>query len=233
MTQSKYMIRRTNPSSLHRRSVSLRKERAAQAQQADPADADDDEDDTATFLPFVADAPEVQSRPTTSSTQDPSATLRGGLTDATPVRPKTHRRSTSEKITSPTKAPAPTTAAATLQSGSASTSSVSDTSGAGPTPGATQPSQPTLSNRSARTLSPRQQATLASAGLSPRRQGSESSPSMGSSFSDLDDASVTQSALEEALMSGMGNTTHTVASRVSGLSQALRSRYFDARQGER
>ena len=53
---------------------------------------------------------------------------------------------------------------------------------------------------------------------------------MGSSFSDLDDASVTQSALEEALMSNLGSTT-TVASRVSGIGQALRSRYFDARQG--
>lgn len=56
---------------------------------------------------------------------------------------------------------------------------------------------------------------------------------MGSSFSDLDDASVTQSALEEALLSGMGNTTMTmpggVAGRVSGISQALRSRYFDSR----
>jgi len=68
---------------------------------------------------------------------------------------------------------------------------------------------------------------------------------MGSSFSDLDDASVTQSALEEALLSGMGNTTMTmgggpsatgavgnVANRVSGISQALRSRYFDGRGGE-
>ena len=68
---------------------------------------------------------------------------------------------------------------------------------------------------------------------------------MGSSFSDLDDASVTQSALEEALLSGMGNTTMTmgggpsaagtvgnVANRVSGISQALRSRYFEGRGGE-
>jgi hypothetical protein len=57
---------------------------------------------------------------------------------------------------------------------------------------------------------------------------------MGSSFSDLDDASVTQSALEEALLSGMGNTTMTnmggFGGRVtSGIGQALRSRYFDAR----
>ena len=68
---------------------------------------------------------------------------------------------------------------------------------------------------------------------------------MGSSFSDLDDASITQSALEEALLSGMGNTTMTiggapsaaaavgnVANRVSGISQALRSRYFEGRGGE-
>ena len=58
---------------------------------------------------------------------------------------------------------------------------------------------------------------------------------MGSSFSDLDDASVTQSALEEALLAGMGNTTMTTnlggfGNRMtSGIGQALRSRYFDAR----
>lgn len=56
---------------------------------------------------------------------------------------------------------------------------------------------------------------------------------MGSSFSDLDDASVTQSALEEALLSNMGNNggNASMASRVSGISQALRSRYFDAQSG--
>ncbi|RMZ86531.1 hypothetical protein DV736_g6245, partial [Chaetothyriales sp. CBS 134916] len=110
----------------------------------------------------------------------------------------------------------------------------------------------------ANTLSPRQQAALAhAAGMSPHRRGlgtggSPSSPSMGSSFSDLEDASVTQSALEEALMSNLGNTTTTmagvgggsnaatnatiaggVASRMTtGISQALRSRYFDARGGQ-
>ncbi|MCJ1468936.1 hypothetical protein MMC07_007566 [Pseudocyphellaria aurata] len=64
--------------------------------------------------------------------------------------------------------------------------------------------------------------------LSPRqrqiaREGSEGTPSMGSSFSDLDDASVTQSALEEALANEM---SHGVASRMSTISQALRSRYL-------
>ncbi|KAF2205112.1 hypothetical protein GQ43DRAFT_437341 [Delitschia confertaspora ATCC 74209] len=52
-----------------------------------------------------------------------------------------------------------------------------------------------------------------------RREGSEGTPSIGSSFSDLDDASITQSALEEALLS---NIQH---GRMSTLSQ-LRSRYL-------
>ncbi len=47
---------------------------------------------------------------------------------------------------------------------------------------------------------------------------------MGSSFSDLDDASVTQSALEEAYANEM--THGSVASRMSTISQALRSRYL-------
>jgi hypothetical protein len=65
--------------------------------------------------------------------------------------------------------------------------------------------------------------------LSPRqrriaKEGSEGTPSMGSSFSDLDDASVTQSALEEALANEMNQGG--VASRMSSISQALRSRYL-------
>lgn len=65
--------------------------------------------------------------------------------------------------------------------------------------------------------------------LSPRqrritKEGSEGMSSMGSSFSDLDDASVTQSALEEALANEMNHGG--VASRMSSISQALRSRYL-------
>lgn len=76
-------------------------------------------------------------------------------------------------------------------------------------------------------LSPRR-ADLAH--LSPRRsntsgrEASDGTPSMGSSFSDLDDASVTQSALEEALLSNMQHGG--MASRMSTISQALRSRYL-------
>lgn len=77
-------------------------------------------------------------------------------------------------------------------------------------------------------LSPKRTAELA--GRSPgmkgkgRDPGSEGSPSMGSSFSDLDDASVTQSALEEALASNM--QAGGMASRMSSISQALRSKYL-------
>ncbi|TGO52079.1 hypothetical protein BCON_0148g00240 [Botryotinia convoluta] len=67
--------------------------------------------------------------------------------------------------------------------------------------------------------------------LSPRRttelqseRSDGGTPSMGSSFSDLDDASVTQSALEEALASNM--QAGGMASRMSTISQALRSRYL-------
>ena len=80
-------------------------------------------------------------------------------------------------------------------------------------------SQPHQNTRSAKnplsSLSPRQRRIA--------KEGSEGTPSMGSSFSDLDDASVTQSALEEALANEM---SHGVASRMSTISQALRSRYL-------
>ncbi|KAJ5715794.1 uncharacterized protein N7483_012975 [Penicillium malachiteum] len=56
------------------------------------------------------------------------------------------------------------------------------------------------------------------------REASDGTPSMGSSFSDLDDTSVTQSAMEEALMSNMQHGG--MASRMSTISQALRSRYL-------
>ncbi|KAF2796077.1 hypothetical protein K505DRAFT_323594 [Melanomma pulvis-pyrius CBS 109.77] len=52
-----------------------------------------------------------------------------------------------------------------------------------------------------------------------KNDGSEGTPSMGSSFSDIDDAGISQSALEEALLS---NIQH---GRMSTLSQ-LRSRYL-------
>lgn len=71
-------------------------------------------------------------------------------------------------------------------------------------------------NEPASALSPRQRRVV--------KDGSDGTPSMGSSFSDLDDASVTQSALEEALAHEMNQGG--VASRMSTISQALRSRYL-------
>ena len=101
-----------------------------------------------------------------------------------------------------------------------------------PPPGGTRRSD--IPSRPAVSLSPRRAAELAAAGLSPLRRlgsgrdGSDGSPSMGSSFSDLDEASVTQSALEEALMSNMQHGRNgSVVSRMSTISQALRSRVFD------
>ncbi|KAL4991459.1 hypothetical protein BDW68DRAFT_174023 [Aspergillus falconensis] len=77
--------------------------------------------------------------------------------------------------------------------------------------------------------SPRRAADVSH--MSPRRSTtsgkdiSDGTPSMGSSFSDLDgDTSVTQSMLEEALLSNMQHGG--MASRMSTISQALRSRYL-------
>lgn len=70
------------------------------------------------------------------------------------------------------------------------------------------------------TLSPRRTAELKGA----YGKDSEGAPSMGSSFSDLEDASVTQSALEEALASNM--QAGGMASRMSSISNALKSRYL-------
>ncbi|KAK5654375.1 hypothetical protein OQA88_7284 [Cercophora sp. LCS_1] len=85
-------------------------------------------------------------------------------------------------------------------------------------------------------LSPRRAAELA--GRSPSgkgkgvsREGSDGTPSMGSSFSDLDDASVTQSALEEALASRMQDGT--IGSRMSTIGQAIRSRYLPKGNGNK
>lgn len=48
-----------------------------------------------------------------------------------------------------------------------------------------------------------------------RKEGSEGTPSMGSSFSDIDDAGISQSALEEALLSNMQHGRMSTLSRMS------------------
>ncbi|WYZ39452.1 hypothetical protein EsH8_III_001366 [Colletotrichum jinshuiense] len=103
-------------------------------------------------------------------------------------------------------------------------SETSDSSTNSPALGPRGPS--TGERRPAGPLSPRRQAELATKSPSRKgysRDGSDGTPSMGSSFSDLDDASVTQSALEEALASKMQDGA--IGSRFS-ISQAFRSRYM-------
>ncbi|GKT42667.1 autophagy-related protein 29 [Colletotrichum spaethianum] len=141
----------------------------------------------------------LQYKPQSSDTsaQDMGSTLRGDLRNVrrTPKgKEKIHHSETSDSSTS-------------------SPALVSH----GPSTGERRPAGP---------LSPRRPAELS--GKSPSRKGysrdgSDGTPSMGSSFSDLDDASVTQSALEEALASKMQDGA--IGSRFS-ISQAFRSRYM-------
>lgn len=128
--------------------------------------------------------------------QDPSAT----------VHLASHKPALDRVASSPFPTSRPSLAVPTAHSSSSSVKSQSQpqsqSSRSGPNP---------LSS-----LSPRQRRIT--------KEGSEGTPSMGSSFSDLDDASVTQSALEEALANEMNHGG--VASRMSSISQALRSRYL-------
>lgn len=242
MTQSRMLHRRPNPAASRRTAPSRRSQhsRRPSAPQLD----EEDEGDSPAFLPFSNNPNEPAK--TEHTVRDSGATLHGGTTQ-TP-RSTSHRRSTSERVL-PTALKAHEQLTSSTDSGSEAR-----TGNHPPRPPPASAHHPRQQSRThlPTPLSPHQQAALAAAaGLSPRlrRQaasgpinGSDTSPSMGSSFSDLDDASVTQSALEEALLSGLGNTTMTtmgpgtgalgnVASRVSGISQGLRSRYFDARGG--
>lgn len=225
MTRSRMAARRPNPSSVSRRVT--RQRRSHEPQDASGADDEDaDDDDAPAFVPL---SPDAQERASPIHQQDPSATLRGGFGGThTNQQPITHRRTTSERI-------APVMGQLqqqpTLQSSVSSASSGAQASTTIETQQSdAMPDQGALRTRRQGPLSPRQQAALAAAGLSPRNRGSDTSPSMGSSFSDLDDTSVTQSALEEALLSNIANNGG-MGSRISNMSNALRSRYFDAQNG--
>lgn len=174
-------------------------------------DLDDDDDDSPAFLPLPRESePGVQHMNSTLRQQNNiSETSRRQITGYTP----SHRR---ELVS--------------LDSSASSGVAIGS-----PRAGPQRPTEP---------LSPRRVANLSR--QSSRQQGSanqssEETPSMGSSFSDLDgifpssivlkgvlltvpDASVTQSALEEALLSNMQHGG--MASRMSTISQALRSRYL-------
>ncbi|KAB8236970.1 multidomain presynaptic cytomatrix related protein [Aspergillus alliaceus] len=158
-----------------------------------------DEDDSPAFLPLSRGQPESAQQP---SAPDLSATLRLQREDPTGARHHTTQHGA---------IPRPSTTA------DSSTSSVSS--------GAPVRVRHQRMNSIPSPLSPRR-ADLAHLRRSNTsgREASDGTPSMGSSFSDLDDASVTQSALEEALLSNMQHGG--MASRMSTISQALRSRYL-------
>ena len=158
-------------------------------------DEETEEDDD--FLPFSN--PRAQSR-NRASQQDPSATLR---LEPNP-RPIAARRPTTERVPEqPTKRPQPL-ARNTDATTASSSSAASSTSSAAPpkAPARNQPQRQTgfhpRPNVPLGPLSPRRTAELA--GVSPRRrpatgrEGSEGTPSMGSSFSDLDGKSLTYHA---------------------------------------
>ncbi|KAK4969826.1 hypothetical protein LTR66_011666 [Elasticomyces elasticus] len=170
---------------------------------SDPgADDDDDEDSPDGFLSFA--------NPAQGGKQDPAATLR-----SSPPKPAHADRNAAKASTDKPKRP-DTAASSASSTSSAATSAPSAHDGGtryqrrqGVPPGA---------------LNPKHRAELARLSPRQRKDGSDGSPSMGSSFSDLDDASISRSALEEALLSDLQH--ESVASKVSTISQALRSRYL-------
>ncbi|KAI1430748.1 hypothetical protein GGR50DRAFT_690237 [Xylaria sp. CBS 124048] len=162
-----------------------------------PSFADDDDDDEPAFLPYRTHAVG-----TTSGHHDLSATLRGNLGDPGKRPFKGSDRNRFHHS----------------QTSDSSTSSFPvSTSGHG--------------RRSNGPLSPRRTMELAGRSPGSRSKGysrdSDGTPSMGSSFSDLDDTSVTQSALEEALASRMqdGGTISSLRGTMGTISNVFRSRY--------
>ncbi|WPH01425.1 Hypothetical protein R9X50_00427100 [Acrodontium crateriforme] len=158
-------------------------------------DAEDGEDDSSGNLPFAA---------ARTAKSDIAATIRGSpkrqvatLHQPTPTggpkpRQKLPESSTSSlssaSIIAQNPAPIPSESESGTSISIISEPILTDPSSQQPRPGP---------------LSPRHRAQIVALSPRNRRDGSDDSPSMGSSFSDLDDASVTQSALEEALLSNM------------------------------
>ena len=162
------------------------------------SDADEEDENSPPFLPF-SNPKAINSLPAA----DPSATLRVPPETPPPLRPPTGTSARSEQPLHPN----------VHSSSSSAQSQPSSSAQSQPKPRQGHPNQ---AQTPLSTLSPRQRRIT--------KEGSEGTPSMGSSFSDLDDASITQSALEEALANEM--THGSVASRMSTISQALRSRYL-------
>ncbi|ORY67679.1 uncharacterized protein BCR38DRAFT_427884 [Pseudomassariella vexata] len=157
-------------------------------------DDEDEDDDQPAFLPYRPQADD-----SSSGQHDLSATLRGAPRDLPRRLPGKHSRIHQSQ---------------TSDSSASSVAHVKSTTVGD-------------KSRTSGPLSPRR--TMELAGRSPGGKGkgysrdSDGTPSMGSSFSDLDDASVTQSALEEALASKMQDGG-AIGSRMSTISSVFRSR---------
>ncbi|KAK6429345.1 hypothetical protein LTR95_014506 [Oleoguttula sp. CCFEE 5521] len=158
---------------------------------------EDPESSSGGFLPFAA--ANAASSSSNAPLPDPAATLRGQ--GAGRPSSKSGATATTTKPRTPNAAPS-----APDSSPSASASSTSTT-----------PNNPDALSRPG-PLSPRHRAALAAAA---RGDGSSGTPSMGSSFSDLEDASVTQSALEEAVMSNLQAGGGSIGSRLSSFGRGF------------
>lgn len=183
----------------------------------EPDDGDDDDSSNGGYLPFAA----------ASKAGDPAATVRGNAPAQQSSRPATALASA--------RVPRPPVRTATESSQSSTTSSAApNASSAAPLMARHLSPQPSTSNSQtppqrrrashessagpAHPLSPRHRAQLASLSPQSRREGSDGTPSMGSSFSDLDAESLNSSALEDALMSNMqrGGSTFSMAGTMAG-----------------
>lgn len=195
LTQSRAFQRRPRFSSI----MAKGKGKASAGRTLDSV-ADDDEEDSEDdgFLPF-ATAPTHQPAKTSTRVPAPSSrtshpahpvaqTRRPAAANALQRTPRPSYDGTS---------PRPSEVDHASNSGSASPLSAA-ASASQSSQGASHPSLPPNDHRSAlAALSPRQRRSVA-------RDGSDTgTPSMGSSFSDLDDASVSMSAMEEALAQQM------------------------------
>ena len=164
-------------------------------------DDDDEDDDSGGYLPFAAGSK--------SDKSNPAATLRNS--PARQAIPPQQLATSKGKM----KEPPP-------ESSASSGSSAQPPPSNGDGYGTADPSRRTQSP-----LSPHHRAELEKLSPRYRRSGSDGSPSMGSSFSDLDDASVTQSALDDAVLSSMQHQSMGMTlgagmgSRITGLRDAL------------
>nr|POE89951.1 autophagy-related protein 29 [Quercus suber] len=168
---------------------------------ADAEDEEDEDDSSGGYLPFAGAVPTgnphnnaLRGQPHQHGSYDQQKRPMTGSNLAKPTRPA-----------APVTEPTPGTETSSAASSSLTFSSPRE--------------NPASSPMHRGPLSPRRRTELTP--ISPRNPGSEDSPSMGSSFSDLDvDASVTQSALEDALLSHM-QRGGSVVSRVGSLGSTI------------